>query len=258
MSSLSDKYYIRRANTDSWEDITTKFQGVNVLSLTGLNERGDTVNIFTEQWVSSQAEDYLVTTQDQQGNNVVVRKNVDLSLTFICGTRYGASDTQSVHDNFVNWITKNGDFYIKSEYTGKQAHVICLKAYKPTTTKLQRGTKSYIMGTLELHTLDAPSSGSAAAYEIYIGLGGSSISSMTDINNLTNKQHYDADNVAGNYSIVIPSTSYLWICTSQYPITTSSSGFIVPLESPTTISTLKCYRSSSNIVAHTMSLTIST
>lgn len=151
---LSNKYFIKRLSTDEWEDISTKFRGVKILSCDGFNERGEAVNVYNEQWVDSQHEDFLVASD----NGVVVRKNVDLSLTFICGTRYGASDTQVCHDTFIDYITRNGDFYIKSRYAGKEAHVACLKQYKPTTQKLHRGiANSYIMGTVELHTLDEPS-----------------------------------------------------------------------------------------------------
>lgn len=149
--NLQDKYYVRRTASGEWEDLTTKFQGLHVLTLSGTNEKGDAENIFTQQFVDSQEEDYLLV------GDTVIRKNVELSLTFICGERYGASDTQQVHDAFIDYVTAHGDFYIKTKYTNKEAHVVCLKGYKPTTQKLHRGEGgSYILGTIELHTLDMP------------------------------------------------------------------------------------------------------
>ena len=154
-ASTKDKYYVRRTTSEVWKDISANdmFKGCYILSLDGTNNVGDSVNIFTQQWVDSQQEDYFL------AGSEVIRKNVDLTLTFICGTRYGASDTQQVHDAFIDYVTKHGDFYIKTMYTNKVAHVVCLKGYTPTTQKLHRGDNdSYIMGSIELHTLDMPQS----------------------------------------------------------------------------------------------------
>lgn len=147
-NNLKGKYFVRKDENSSWEDITTKFSGVKVLSASGFNELGETTNVYCEQWVNSQREDFHV------AGDSVIRKNADLRLTFICGERYGASDTQATHDDFVEYMCNQGDLYLKSEYVGKYAHVVCTKAYKPTTEKLHRGKDSYIMGTIELHILD--------------------------------------------------------------------------------------------------------
>jgi hypothetical protein len=95
---------------------------------------------------------------DGSDNPVVVRKNVDLELTFIVRQKYatGTIDVQTVHGNFVDYIT-GSDVWLKSSYVGnKYVHCVCLKEYKPTTVKLGRGNNSYIMGTITLHCLDAP------------------------------------------------------------------------------------------------------
>lgn len=158
-TDLTGKYFVRRSENSSWEDLTTKFNGIKVLSVDGFNEVGDAVNVYTEQWVNNQSEDFLVTTQDGQQNDVIIRKNVDLDMTLIISRRYQsgtpAIDEQTVYDNIVNYIN-GGAFYIKSAYVNKQVKVICTKSFKPTTQKLQRGLKSYILVTIPLHTLDKP------------------------------------------------------------------------------------------------------
>lgn len=151
-NELSNKYFVRKSTSASWEDITTKFAGVKVLSLDGLNELGDSVNVYDEQWVGSATEDVMV------AGSGIIRKNVDLSLTFIVGSKYGASDTQAVHDTFVNYMCKQGALYVRSNYTSKQAYVICMKGYKPTTQRLHRGQNSYIIGTITLHCIAPPAS----------------------------------------------------------------------------------------------------
>ncbi len=154
--NLRNKYFVKRSSSGAWEDVTTRFNGLKILSIDGFNEVGDALNVYTEQWVDSSVEDFMITNTNGHEASTIVRKNVDLSLTFICGERYGAQNTQSVHDAFINYVCNGTDFYIKSAYTGKAAHVVCLSAYKPTTQKLQRGNNSYIMGTIELHCLQPP------------------------------------------------------------------------------------------------------
>jgi hypothetical protein len=150
MNDLSGKYFVRKSVYDDWEDVTTKFGGVKILSVDGFNEIGEAKNIYTAQWVDTQDEDYIL------AGDSVVRANADLSVTFIVGNRYGASDTQAVHDEFIDYMCKQGDLYIRSAYNDKSAHVVCLKGYKPTTQKLHRGINSYILGTITLHMLDTP------------------------------------------------------------------------------------------------------
>lgn len=149
--TINNKYFIKRKETDEWVDATIMFDGLNILSVSGFNSQGDAQNVYTAKWINSQTEDFCIT------GDSIVRANVDLSLTFICGTRYSTNnnvDTQNVYDAFVSYIN-HGDFYIKSAYSNKYAHVVCLKEFKPTTEKLHRGINSYILATVPLHCLDA-------------------------------------------------------------------------------------------------------
>lgn len=153
-NNLKNKYFFKVAQANPWTDFTTYFTGLKILSVEGFNERGEPVNVYSEQWVNSPTEDFMVASDDDCSVNRVIHKNIDLKMTFICGERYGASDTQTVHDNFISLMCDNGDLYIRSAYTGKIAHVACLQPYKPTVEKLHRGNNSYIMGTLTLHCLE--------------------------------------------------------------------------------------------------------
>lgn len=158
--SLRNKYFIRRNADDYWDDVTEKFDGVKILSISGFDDVGDAVNVFTQQWVESQREDMMVTTQDDEGNDVIIRENVDLSLTFIVGARYsscGRADTQYVYDCFRDYICNHGSFQLMSAYyNNKVVDVVCLKGFSPTTVKLNRGVNSYILATATLHCIDAP------------------------------------------------------------------------------------------------------
>lgn len=155
---LSGKYYLKNTENGSFSDVTTLFDGVNILKIGGLSSFGKAVNIFTQQWVNEQEEDFLITTLDENNNPIVIRENVDIKITFLIGQRYAnaAIDTQAVYDNFIAYMT-NSDIWIGSTYVGKQAHCVALNNFEPQTIKLQRGGNSYILGEITLHTLNKPS-----------------------------------------------------------------------------------------------------
>lgn len=157
-NNSSGRYFVKNTENGTFQDITTLFNGVAILKLTGMDGKGKPVNIYQAQWVNSQREDFMITTLDENNNPVVIRENVDIEITFIVRQKYATTtiDVQTVHDNFTNYMT-NSDVWVKSSYLGnKYVHCVCLKEYKPTTTKLDRADNSYMMGTITLHTLDAP------------------------------------------------------------------------------------------------------
>lgn len=159
-NNSSGRYFVKNTSNGNFVDITTMFDGVAVLKLDGMLAKGKPVNIYTAQWIDSQQEDFMITTLNGSGNPVVIRENVDLELTFIVRKKYASSQQNfnvlSVHDNFVAYMT-NSDVWLKSAYVGnKYVHCVCLKEYKPTTVKLERGDDSYIIGTLTFHTLESP------------------------------------------------------------------------------------------------------
>ena len=141
-----------------FEDISVLFDGVRILKMDGFLEKGKAVNIYTAQWVNSQEEDFMITTLDEYDNPIVIRENVNIEVTFIIREKYAndSIDILETHDDFIDFMT-GGDIWLMSEYVNnKFVHCVCINEYKPTTVKLGRGSESYIMGTITLHTLDAP------------------------------------------------------------------------------------------------------
>ena len=156
-NELTGKYFVRKSTSAAWEDVTTKWAGMKILSIDGLNEQGEAINVFKQQWMDG-TEDIVVTEQDGSGNDIIRRANVDLKLTFIVSRRYTSTviNEKVVYDSIINYMCKTGAFYIKSVYTGTQANVISLKAVKPTAQKLNRGNNSFILTTIELHCKSEP------------------------------------------------------------------------------------------------------
>lgn len=156
-TSLINKYFFKKEANDDWQDFSTAYKGVRVLRIEGLGELGDAVNVYSEQWMESQEEDFLIT----GSSGKIIRKNVDLSMTIIISRRYiddsliDFYDEMEMYNTLVDELLSE-DFYIHSEYTKLQAHVVCNKGFKPTTMDFQRGRKSYILVTIPLHCLDKP------------------------------------------------------------------------------------------------------
>ena len=151
-------YFVKNTSNGSFVDVTTMFDGVRILKVDGMFAKGEAVNVATQQWQNSQAEDMIIT-KEVNGVPVIVRKNVDIDVSFIVRQKYATNtiDIETVHDSFVDFMTDR-DIWIKSAYSGdKSVHCVCQNEYKPTAVKLNRGENSFMMGTITLHTLDKPS-----------------------------------------------------------------------------------------------------
>lgn len=163
MGDLKGKYYVKKTAGGTYADVTTLVDGVRVLKIEGFLSLGKPVNIYTAQWQDSQSEDFMITKETTSGGvttPVVIRENSDIEITFIVKQKYATNtiNVMTQHDTFVNYLT-GSDVWVKSEYVGgKGVHCVCLSEYSPTTVKLQRGTASWVMGTIKLHMLEAPSS----------------------------------------------------------------------------------------------------
>lgn len=156
MADIANEYLVKRGS-EEFATISSKFVGVRVLKIDGFTSVGKPINIYTAQWIDSQSEDYMVTSQmEVEGTtyDAIFRENVDLEITFVVGDKYGAADVRMQHDAFVAYMT-DGALYIKSQYTDRTLKCVCLKEYKPTLIKLKRPQgQNHIMGTLTLHSLD--------------------------------------------------------------------------------------------------------
>ena len=151
-NELIGVYYIKNTQNGNFQDITSLFDGVRVLAVEGVAQKGKAVNVYNEQWMDSQDEDFMITTN----NGIIIRENVDIQVTFLVHNRY-ASDTIDVktqHDLFVNYLTQT-DVWIRTAYQNNViAHCVCLDGYEPTTMKLKRNENSdYALGTIKLHCI---------------------------------------------------------------------------------------------------------
>lgn len=156
-NELKGKYFIKTSENGTYRDLAEIVDGLRILSVSGFLSRGKATNIYTAQWIDSQAEDFMITAKDSNGNPVVIRENVDISVTFIIGKRYasGNIDPMMQYQYFTNMVCGK-DVWIKSLFVGREVHCIALENFEPTTINLQRGANSYILATIKFHTLDTP------------------------------------------------------------------------------------------------------
>ena len=150
---ITNKYFVKNTTNGSFIDVTTLFDGVNILAVEGFDARGKALNVYVEQWIDG-GTDFMITSNNGQ----IVRENVDIKVVFIVGQRYANStiNTQTVYDSFVDYMT-NTDVWIKSAYVGKQVHCVATDKIEPKTIKLHRGSDSYILGEIQLTTLESSS-----------------------------------------------------------------------------------------------------
>jgi hypothetical protein len=150
---ISNKYFVKNSASGSFADVTTLFDGVNVLTVEGLDSRGKALNVYYEQWIDG-GTDFMITSNNGQ----IVRENVDIKVVFVVGQRYANTtiNTQSVYDSFTDYMT-NTDVWVKSSYVGKQVHCVAIEKVEPKTIKLHRGGNTYILGEIQLKCLETPS-----------------------------------------------------------------------------------------------------
>lgn len=152
-TDLKQAYYVKNTQNGTFQDVATKFQGVRILSVTGVAAKGKAVNVYHEQWMDSETEDFMITTN----NGTIIRENVDIEVTFLVRQQYATSviDVKTQHDNFVKFMTDK-DVWIRTSYQNNViAHCVCLDGYEPTTMKLKRDVNAnYALGTIKLHCIE--------------------------------------------------------------------------------------------------------
>ena len=152
-NDLKNTYFVKNTPNGTFQDVATAFDGVRILAVTGVAAKGKAVNVYNEQWIDSDKEDFMITTN----NGTIVRENVDIEVVFLVHQRYATNtiDVKTQHDNFVNYMT-NTDVWIKTSYQNNViAHCVALDNYEPTTMKLKRdSTTNYALGTIKLHCLE--------------------------------------------------------------------------------------------------------
>ena len=158
MNDLTGKYFVKNTENADYTDFATLFDGLRILKIDGFTAKGQAKNVYTASWEYDEEEDFAIVMQDDEDPVKIIRECTDLDITFIIKGSYATNtiDAQRQHLAFVDYMT-NTDVWVKSAYQNNlEVHCVCMKDYKPTTEKYQRGTNSYVMGTISMHMLEEP------------------------------------------------------------------------------------------------------
>ena len=158
MNDLTGKYFVKNTENGDYTDFATLFDGLRILKIDGFTAKGQAKNVYTASWEYDEEEDFTIVMQDDEDPVKIIRECTDLDITFIIKGSYATNtiDAQRQHLAFVDYMT-NTDVWVKSAYQNNlEVHCVCLKEYKPTTEKYQRGTNSYVMGTISMHMMEEP------------------------------------------------------------------------------------------------------
>lgn len=151
---LKQKYFLKQDESDEYNDVATLFDGVRILQVSGMNSRGEAINVYNEQWIDGST-DFTIASEDGE----IKRKNPTIEVTFVVSDRYAddeSIDTQTQYDAFIDYLCGR-DLWIKSSYTDKEVRCYCNDEYEPTSIKLKRGHgKNYILGSIKMETLMRP------------------------------------------------------------------------------------------------------
>lgn len=154
-NDLTNKYFIKNTLAGTYADFATLFDGLRILRIDGFLAQGQSKNVYTASWEYEDEEDFAIVMQDDSDAPRIIHESADINITFIIRQKYatGAIDVHTQHKKFIEYMTEK-DVWIKNSYNNNLvAHCVCLKEYSPTTEKYQRGSDSWVMGTITLHKL---------------------------------------------------------------------------------------------------------
>lgn len=157
-NDLTGKYFVKNIQDGTYSDFASLFDGLRILKIDGFMAKGQAKNVYTASWEYNEEEDFAIVMQDSEDPAKIIRECTDLDITFIIKSSYATNpiDVHVQHTKFIRYMT-NSDVWVKSVYQNElEVHCVCLKEYKPTTEKYQRGTDSWAMGTISLHMLEQP------------------------------------------------------------------------------------------------------
>ena len=123
---LTGKYLLKQQSEEEYEDVTTLFDGVRILQVSGMNSLGEAINVYNEQWVDGST-DFVIASTDGK----IKRKNITIEVVFVVSERYASNagiDTQEQYDAFIDYMTES-DIYIKSLYTDKTVHCFATRSF---------------------------------------------------------------------------------------------------------------------------------
>jgi len=144
---MAGKYYMQKSLTTEPYDIEQEFIGLRISKITGINSKGQPMNIFTRKWSDSSTMDVYVPT-------TITYDFPEVEMTFLM-TDAGniLFDLRDEHDRFINYI--QGITYFFDYYRNRRVKLLMNSAYEPSAEMYGRPAgNNRVMGTIKFTKIE--------------------------------------------------------------------------------------------------------
>lgn len=144
---MAGKYYMQKSLTIEPYDIEQEFIGLRISKITGINSKGQPMNIFTRKWSDSNTMDVYVPT-------TITYDFPEVEMTFLM-TDAGniLFDLRDEHDRFINYI--QGITYFFDYYRNRRVKLLMNSAYEPSVEMYGRPAgNNRVMGTIKFTKIE--------------------------------------------------------------------------------------------------------
>lgn len=144
---MAGKYYMQKSLTIEPYDIEQEFIGLRISKITGINSKGQPMNIFTRKWSDSSTMDVYVPT-------TITYDFPEVEMTFLM-TDAGniLFDLRDEHDRFISYI--QGITYFFDYYRNRRVKLLMNSAYEPSAEMYGRPAgNNRVMGTIKFTKIE--------------------------------------------------------------------------------------------------------
>ena len=144
---MAGKYYMQKSLTIEPYDIEQEFIGLRISKITGINSKGQPMNIFTRKWSDSSTMDVYIPT-------TITYDFPEVEMTFLM-TDAGniLFDLRDEHDRFISYI--QGITYFFDYYRNRRVKLLMNSAYEPSAEMYGRPAgNNRVMGTIKFTKIE--------------------------------------------------------------------------------------------------------
>ena len=144
---MAGKYYMQKSLTIEPYDIEQEFIGLRISKITGINSKGQPMNIFTRKWSDSNTMDVYIPT-------TITYDFPEVEMTFLMTDNGNILfDLRDEHDRFISYI--QGITYFFDYYRNRRVKLLMNSAYEPSAEMYGRPAgHNRVMGTIKFTKIE--------------------------------------------------------------------------------------------------------